>query len=379
MPRCGWTVKSGRYGDAVGLRIGWTESGSRAGAYAAVVALCLVGVSCSSGEKVDSTSATSPGRSESPPFDLATMTGAAGRGDDLVVVQEGTNRAAIRWADGSWSEAPGIDAEGFWFYRTVGPTVVAGGYECDSLNDEGGCEGAEPLFYRLEDDGWQELDAPEPSQPLGGGPLDGEVELTAVRGPRDWGLFRVGGADTYLVDARGEVDLFDHGFMCAVDDTVVSAAENRDSQGGPVQEGSFDAFELRSLSAPSDPPVVVAVPEPIPILAQPVCGAGHVSVVTPGGSTEWALDVSEATVTRIESNSNEARIVGVENIEAGAATSPDGNTLFQRTGPDGRTMRRIGLGPWEDTGLELSGLWATDSDVIGLETATGTLVELPAT
>lgn len=318
--------------------------------------------------------ATTQARSDTPPFDVSTIAGAASRGDDLVVVQERTNRVAIRWADGSWSEAPAIDAEGSWFYRTVGPTVVAGGFECDSLDDAGGCAGAEPSFYRFAEDGWQKLDAPDPTQPL-----RAEVELTAEQRLRDWGLFKVGGADTYLVDARGDVTLFDHGYICAVDDSVVSAAAPGESHGPPPPERFFNAFEIRSLSRPADPPAIVAAPEPIPMLGEQICGAGHVSTVVPGGTTEWVLDVSDATVSRVESNSNAVGVVGAEGLEAGAATSPDGDTLFRRTGQDGRTMRRTGSGPWNDTGLELSGLWATESGVIGLDAASGTFVEVPAT
>jgi hypothetical protein len=192
---------------------------------------------------------------------------------------------------------------------------------------------------------WQELDAPEPTQPL-----TTEVELTAFQGLRDWALFRVGGADTYLVDTDGVVTLSRSGFMCAVDDTVVertdiSVVERVDSLGRPMQERFFTAFKIRSLAEPSTPPRIVAAPEPIPMLGEQVCGAGHVSTVAPEGTTEWALDVSEGTVTRFESNTNAVGAEGALGVEAGTASSPDGNTLYKRTA--GQTMRRTGLEPWK--------------------------------
>ncbi|HTN99920.1 MAG TPA: hypothetical protein VL068_04525 [Microthrixaceae bacterium] len=321
--------------------------------------------------------ALAPGRSETPPFDLETRAGAAVRGEELVVAQQGTNRIAVRWADGSWSEAPGIKAEGFWYYRTVGPTVVAGGYQCESMSDESGCEGVTPSFYRLAADlsGWQKLDSPKPTQPL-----TANVEVRAEQGLRAWALFSVGGADTFLVGTDGTVKLLGEGFLCAISDTVVEAADVTVGSLGYAQlEESFTTFKIRSLAKPSDPPVVVAAPEPIPMLGQAICGAGYVSIVAPNGETEWALNVSDGTVTRFESNTNAVGAQGATGVEAGAATSPDGNTLFKRTGANGRTMRRTGLGLWEDTGLELSGVWATDSGVIGLKIGANTFIELPET
>ena len=81
------------------------------------------------------------------------------------------------------------------------------------------------------------------------------------------------------------------------------------------------------------------------MLRQQVCGAGHDPTVAPG-------------------------------IRPSAPSTCRREHLHERPGPDGRTMRRTGLDPWEDAGLGLSGVRATDTALIGLDTATGTFVEL---
>jgi hypothetical protein len=282
-------------------------------------------------------------------------------------------------------EIPGIDATGSWLYRSIGSTVVAGGFRCKSQPVDGTCADAEPSFFMLEDDlsGWRELEAPAATAPM-----SDEVELTALPATGGWALFSVG-ADTYLVDDTGDVSRFEAGGgLCAVDGSLVrSVVLPRPADGSEVDilelrrsgvELWIGGFELISLSDPSAVPITVPIADRLPIFADVVCGAGWASIVSDDGGVEWVLDVADRSVVRIESNSNEAGVAGGLQIDGRTATSPDGSTTFVSNGAGGRTWRRTGLEPWQDTGLELHGVDATDTAVLGLDTAANEVVELPA-
>ncbi|MFN7148578.1 MAG: hypothetical protein ACK4V6_03775 [Microthrixaceae bacterium] len=359
----------------------WTRWGM-----AALVAMCVLSnAACGGTDESRATPTTSDVRSSTPPFELATVAAGGGRGSDLVVVQFESNRAAVRFADGTWTEIPGIEATGSWLYRSIGSTVIAGGFRCESLSEDGACPEGEPSFFMLEDDlsGWRELDAPPATVPL-----SDEIELTALPATTGWAMFSVG-ADTYLVDDAGAVSRFEAGHgLCAVDGTLVRPViVPRPADGSEVDiatlhssgvETRIGGFELVSLADPSAAPTTVPITDPVSTTADEVCGGGRVSIVADDGSTEWVLDVADRTVTRIESNSNEARVAGGLQIDGGSATSPEGSTVHVSNRADGRTWRRTGLEPWQDTGLELHGVYATDTAVLGLDAAANQVVELPA-
>lgn len=354
-------------------------------ATAALVTLCVaIGAACAGTDAPRAASTTSQVRSPTPPFDLATVGAGGGRGSDLAVVQVESNRAAVRFADGTWAEIPGIDATGSWLYRSIGSTMVAGGFRCETPSVDGTCADGEPSFFMLEDDlsGWRELEAPAATSPL-----SGEIELTALPATSGWAMFSVG-ADTYLVDDAGDVSRFEAGGgLCAVDGTLVrSVVLPRPADGSEVDivelrrsgvELRIGGFELISLSDSSVAPITIPIADPVSIVADVVCGAGWVSIVADDGGMEWVLDVEGRAVTRIESNSNDAGVAGGLQIDGRTATSPDGSTTFVSHGADGRTWRRTGLEPWKDTGLELHGVYATDAAVLGLDTAANETVELP--
>ena len=336
----------------------------------AVASLVLLATSCAGEQSLLPLDAR-PDRTESPPFELSTVLAGGARGDDLVVVQADTDRVAIRFADGTWSELPAIDATGSWLYRSTGSDIIAGGYRCDALSEDGGCERGTPSFLRLEDDlsGWRELDL-SPT----GTPVSGEMELTAQLVAGDRALFSVG-AETYLVDSGGEVRSFAHGEgWCVVGDLLVQGTDAVIERPGPyVPERFYTRLQLVSLADPDAAPEVVELSDPIPVLGGQICGATHVSIVG-GGTAEWVFDVTERAVTRIESNSREAGVEGALQVDGHDAISPDGATHY--AAGRGRTWTRTGLEPWQDTGLELMRLWATDSAVLGLDATTNEVVEL---
>ena len=143
---------------------------------------------------------------------------------------------------------------------------------------------------------------------------------------------------------------------------------------GPyVPERFYTRLQLVSLADPDAAPEVVELSDPIPVLGGRVCGAAHVSIVG-DGTAEWVFDVTERAVTRIESNSREAGVQGALQIDGHDAISPDGATHYA-TGR-GRTWSRTGLEPWQNTGLELVRLWATDTAVLGVDATTNEVVEL---
>ncbi len=336
----------------------------------AAASLVLLAASCA-GEQSLLPLDAGPGRTESPPFELSTVSAGGARGDDLVVVQAGTDRVAIRFADGTWSELPAIDATGSWLYRSTGSDIIAGGYRCDALSEDGGCERGAPSFLRLEDDlsGWRELDQSPP-----GTPVSGEIELTAQLVAGDRALFTVG-ARTSLVDSGGEVRSFAHGEgWCVVGDLLVQGTDAVIEQPGPhMPELFYTRLQLVSLADPDAAPEAVELSDPIPVLGEHVCGATHVSIVG-DGTAEWVFDVTERAVTRIESNSREAGVQGALQVDGHAAISPDGATLYANG--SGRTWSRTGLEPWQDTGLGLTRLWATDSAVLALDAASNQVIEL---
>lgn len=342
---------------------------------AALLALCVLSISaCGDSGESSATSTTASERASTPPFELSTVVGGGGRGADFVAVQADSNRVAVRFADGTWEEIPAIDATGSWLYRSIGSTVIAGGYRCESPPAGGSCADGEPTFFMLDDDlsGWRELEAPPATDAL-----SGEIELTALPATSGRAMFSVG-ADTYLVDTGGGVSRFEAGQgPCAFDGTLVRTVVVPGSGDGSGEGRRIGGFELISLADPSAAPVTVTTPDPIPTTGGEVCGAGQVSIVAGEGSTEWVLDVAGRTVTRIESNTNEAGVAGGLQINGGTATSPDGSTIFVSHGANGHTWQRTGLEPWQDTGLELAGVYATDTAVLGLDTSTNQVIELP--
>lgn len=337
-----------------------------------VAALAWLSVSCVGDGTSSSPPSSTPERSESPPFALSTVQAGGARGDDLVVVQADTGRVAMRFADGTWSELPPIDETGSWLYRSTGSSVIAGGYRCDALTNEGVCEGGSPSFHRLAEDlsGWDELDVPMPAEPF-----RDNVEITAELVTGGSAIFYVD-AESYLVDADGQVSRFTPRWvLCVIDGALVEPVEDAiiDRPGTFATEQFLTRLRLVSLADLTGPPEVVELPEPVPVLGEVICGAGKVSIVGEG-TTEWVFDVAERTLTRIESNSRSAGVQGAQQLDGHAATSPDGTTLF--AGGYGRTWSRTGLEPWQDTGRPLIAVWATDSAVLGLDPSSDEVVEL---
>jgi len=170
----------------MGLTVGKTKWTARAALVLVVVALAA---SCGdSGTSAESSPTTSERLIEAP-LDLAAAVQVAARGEDLVVIESGTNDAAIlRTSEGTWSWLPSIGGDGAWEYVTVGPTVVAGGYECNSEEDGNGfCPDATVTYFRLADDlsGWERLDAPAQA-------ATSDIEMTASIGPQQHAMFIIG-------------------------------------------------------------------------------------------------------------------------------------------------------------------------------------------
>lgn len=364
----------------VGLRVGKTKWAARAGLVLVVVAMAA---SCGDSGTSGESSPTTLDRLTEAPLDLTAGVQVAGRGEDLVVIESGTNDAAIRWAtDGTWSALPSIGVNGAWEYVTVGPTVVAGGYECQSDDDGTGyCPDAIVTYFRLAEDlsSWERLDAPAPE-------ATSDIEMTASIGPQDHALF-IAGNDELVIDADGEVNDVSfgpyglRGFNCVVGDTVVSVSAAAPTE--PVDEGALpvdrvvDGIGTQSLAAPGgdwDPvePFPPGIPSQVGLR---ICGAGFVAILPETGTTEWVFDLAERTVRPVESNTLEMVQSPTFMRPGDQAQAPDGTTLFVRNF-DGRTVRRDGLGPWEDTGLVLDGVWATDSAVWGLESTSHEFVTL---
>ena len=377
MPRCGKRVKSGRYGDAVRLRNRRTDTGSRAGVYAVVVALCLISVSCTSGETADPTSTTSPARTDEPPFEPVGFN-AAGRGNDLVVIDALSDQMAIRFADGTWSALPSIPDNGVWRYVTVGPTVVAGGYSCAGQNPDGECSGDVSAFRLAEDlSAWERLDTPKES-------VDPETEMTVTTGPQEVGVFNIGQL-SLAIDSDGTVTTLDApsvptpngAVSCVVDDTRVIAAY------GPEADLTLpvpvvDAVAMQPLAAPDSDWTPV---EPVPAgiqnwIGRRICGPGYMSILPQAGTAEWVVDLATATLSQIESNTLEM-VADPGYMDPGEqAIAADIDTVYV-TNTNGRTVRRTGLGPWEDTGVNVTAIYATGSAVWGFDPTAGDFIQLP--
>ncbi len=342
-----------------------------------------IAASCGDSGTAGPSSPTTLERLTEAPLDLAAAVQVAGRGDDLVVIESGTNDAAIRWAsDGSWSSLPSIGVNGAWQYVTVGPTVVAGGYECNSDDDGTGyCPDAHVTYFRLAEDlsSWKRLDAPAPE-------ATSDIEMTASIGPQDHALF-IAGSDELVIDADGEVNDVSfgpyglRGFNCVVGDTVVGVSAAAPTE--PVDDGALpidrvvDGIGTQSLAGPSgdwDP--VEPFPSGIPSqVGRRICGAGYVAILPEAGTTEWVFDVAERTVQPVESNTLEMVQSPTSMRPGDQAQAPNRTTLFVRNF-DGRTVRRDGLGLWDDTGLVLDGVWSTASAVWGLDSTRHEFVEV---
>lgn len=364
----------------VGLRVGRTKWAARAGLVLVVV---VMAASCGDSSTAGESSPAALERLVEAPVDLAAGVQVAGRGEDLVVIEAGTNDVAIRWtSDSTWSALPSIGVDGAWQYVTVGPTVVAGGYECRSGDDGTGyCADATVTYFRLAEDlsGWERLDAPAPA-------TTSDLDLTASIGPQDHALF-IAGNDELVIDADGEANDVSfgayglRGFNCVVGDTVVGVSAAAPTE--PVDEGALpvdrvvDGIGTQSLAAPSgdwDP--VEPFPSGIPSqVGLRICGAGYVAILPEAGTTEWVFDIAARTVQPVESNTLEMVQSPTFMRPGDQAEAPDGATLFVRNF-DGRTVRRDGLGLWEDTGLVLDGVWATDSAVWGLDSTTHEFVRV---
>jgi hypothetical protein len=348
-----------------------------------VLVVVAVAASCGDSSASGESSPAALERLAEAPVDLAAGVQVAGRGEDLVVIEAGTNDVAIRWtSDGTWSALPPIGVDGSWQYVTVGPTVVAGGYECRSDDDGAGhCPDATVTYFRLAEDlsGWERLDAPAPE-------ATSDVEMTASIGPQEHALF-VAGNDELVIDAAGEVTDVDfgayglRGFNCVVGDTVVGVSAAAPT--APVDEGALpvdrvvDGIGTQSLAAPSgdwDPiePFLSGIPSEVGLR---ICGAGYVAILPEAGTTEWVFDLADRTVQPVESNTLEMVQSPTFMRPGDQAEAPDGTTLFVRNF-DGRTVRRKGLGLWDDTGLVLDGVWSTASAVWGLDSTSHEFVTL---
>jgi len=161
------------------------------------------------------------------------------------------------------------------------------------------------------------------------------------------------------------------GFNCVVGDTVVgvsAAATEPADPSQPPMDRVVDGIGTQSLASPSrdwDPvePFPPGIPSQVGLR---ICGAGYVAILPESGTTEWVFDVAARTVQPIESNTLEMVQSPTFMRPGDQAQASDGTTLYVRNF-DGRTVRRQGLGLWEETGLVLDGVWSTDSATWGLD------------
>lgn len=287
-----------------------------------------------------------------------------------------SGEVAIRFTDGTWSELPQIEDEGVWRYVTVGPTVVAGGYSCTDESAEDAC-GGEVSAFRLAEDlsDWERLDTPKES-------LGPEPELTVTTGPQNVGVFDIGQL-SLVIDADGTVTTLtspfptpNGGTSCVVNDTRIVAAY------GPADELTLpvpivEAVGVQSLSPPNgDWEPIDPVPEGIQNwIGRRICGPNYMSILPQAGTTEWVIDPSSGTLSPIESNTLEM-VPDSGYMDPGEQAIVPGSDTVYVTNSDGRAVRRTGLGPWEDTGVDVAGVHATDSAVWGFDTDIGDFIQV---
>lgn len=297
-------------------------------------------------------------------------------GERLVAVDDRADEAAIRDPDGTWTELPTIEQEGVWHYTSVGPIVVAGGYTCDNGREDQSCRGVVAL-YRLEPDlsGWTRLDVPHAE-------ATSDTELTASIGPQQVGDFSIGPL-RLLVDADGRVRTGDRGpddrrhggSECKVGDTLVSIGW------GPEEDLTLPVPVVEQVDTLmlAEPDAAWQPIEPVPPAIQNwvgnrICGSEHMSILPREGSTEWVVDLTTRSIRPVESNTLEMVQNPGHMWPGETAIGPEGSVFVVNSG--GRTVRRQGLGPWQELSLELSAVYATPSTVWGVDPRANDVVEL---